>query len=107
MAAAGILRDNLFRNSTDMVGVRREPRFALAICVQNADARAVRQILEKLLEEEPQEISLEAESVSSAPGNRKRQLFFRLVLRRAVHRLDPRRILMFSVLLAFLCVEEL
>lgn len=63
IGAAGIPRDVLFRNSGDVFGIRREPRFGLAVCVENSDLPAARRILEHLLEQEPGESILEAESI--------------------------------------------
>ncbi len=63
IGAAGIPRDVLFRNSGDVFGIRREPRFGLAVCVENSDLPAARRILEHLLEQEPGESTLEAESI--------------------------------------------
>jgi hypothetical protein len=63
IGAAGMPRDVLFRNSGDVLGIRREPRFGLAVCVQSADLPAARRILEHLLEQEPGESTPEAESI--------------------------------------------
>jgi hypothetical protein len=63
IGAVGIPRDVLFRNSGDVFGVRREPLFGFAVCVQSADLPAARRILEHLLEQEPGESTPEAESI--------------------------------------------
>lgn len=63
IGAVGIPRDILFRNSGDMLGVQREPRFGFAVCVQNADFTAASRILEQLLDREPSEDSPNAESI--------------------------------------------
>ena len=63
IGAVGIPRDVLFRNSGDVFGIRGEPLFGFAVCVQSADLPAARRILEHLLEQEPGESTPEAESI--------------------------------------------
>jgi hypothetical protein len=63
IGAAGMPRDVLYRNSSDVLGIRREPRFGLAVCVQKSDLPAARRILEHLLEQEHGESTPEAESI--------------------------------------------
>jgi hypothetical protein len=63
ISAAGMPLDVLFRNSGDVLGLRREPRFGLAVCVQKTDLPAARKILEHLLEQEPGESTPESESI--------------------------------------------
>jgi hypothetical protein len=63
IGAVGIPRDVLFKGAGDALGVRREPRFGFAVCVRSADTPAASQILERLLEQEAGEATLEAEVV--------------------------------------------
>lgn len=61
IGAAGIPLDVLFRNSRDVLRMLPVPRFG--VCVQNVDAPAARQILEKLLNEEPEDAALDADAI--------------------------------------------
>ena len=63
IGAVGIPRDILFRNSGDMLGMQREPRFGFAVCVQIGDFPAASTTLEQLLHQEPSEISQNVESI--------------------------------------------
>jgi len=63
IGAVGIPRDILFRNSGDMLGLQREPRFGFAVCVQSMDFPAASKTLEQLLHQQPPEISLNAEAI--------------------------------------------
>jgi hypothetical protein len=62
IGAVGIPRAVLFRNTGGALGIRREPRFGFAVCVQSPDLRAARRILEQLLEQDPEEALPAAES---------------------------------------------
>jgi hypothetical protein len=63
IGAVGIPRHVLFRNTDNLFGGRREPRFGFAVCVQSADMTAASRILECLLEEEPGESTPEAAAI--------------------------------------------
>ena len=63
IGATAIPRHVLYRNSTNALGIKPETQFAFAVCVQNKDVSAAQAILERLLEEEPGEAVLQAESI--------------------------------------------
>lgn len=63
IGAAGMPLNVLFRDSGDLFGLQREPRFGLAVCVQKTDLAAASRILEQLLEQEPGESTPESESI--------------------------------------------
>src|SRR5690242_11312210 len=63
IGAVGIPRDVLFKGAGDALGVRREPRFGFAVCVQSADMPAASLILERLLKQESGESTPEAEAI--------------------------------------------
>lgn len=63
IGAVGIPPEVLLRNSTDVLGIGGRPRFGFAVCVSASDGPAARQILERLLEQEPTETSISASSI--------------------------------------------
>lgn len=66
IGAVGVSRDILFRNSGDAPGIRREPRFGIAVCVQSSDVSTARKILEELPDTEPEETTLDERSSKRA-----------------------------------------